>query len=74
MMSFITLFTAALLLVGIPLGILATINALRKKQPGCSGSHDCVVYKGEKVQCPSCELREFKAETAANKTRQAPGR
>ena len=47
--------------MGIPLGILALINALRKKQPGCSGSHDCVVYKGEKVQCPSCELREFKA-------------
>ncbi len=73
MMAFLTLFSAALLLVGIPLGILATINALRKKQPGCSGSHDCVVYKGEKVQCPSCELREFKAEMAANKTRQAPG-
>lgn len=74
MMAFITLFTAALLLVGIPLGILATINALRKKQPGCSGSHDCVVYKGEKVQCPSCELREFKAEMAADKARKAPGR
>ena len=48
-------------MVGIPLGILALINLLRKKQPGCSGSHDCVVYKGEKVQCPSCDLREFKA-------------
>ena len=71
MTTFITLFTAALLMVGIPLGILATINALRKKQPGCSGSHDCVVYKGEKVQCPSCELREFKAELAARKAQQA---
>ena len=61
MTYFITLFVLAFLLVGVPLGILALINSLRKKQPGCSGSHDCVVYKGEKVQCPSCELREFKA-------------
>ena len=61
MTYFITLFALAFLLVGVPLGILALINTLRKKQPGCSGSHDCVVYKGEKVQCPSCELREFKA-------------
>jgi hypothetical protein len=64
-MTFVTLFTAALVVIGIPLGILALINTLRKKQPGCSGSHDCVVYKGEKVQCPSCELREFKIELAA---------
>ena len=68
MIYFITLFAVAFLLVGIPLGILATINAARKKQPGCSGSHDCVVYKGEKVQCPSCDLREFKA---AQQTKQA---
>ncbi|MDF7806774.1 hypothetical protein P4E94_04935 [Pontiellaceae bacterium B12219] len=47
------------------MGILAGINLLRKKQPGCSGSHDCVVYKGEKVMCPSCELKELKAEIAA---------
>jgi hypothetical protein len=67
MTTFLTLFAAALLFIGIPLGILATINTFRKKQPGCSGSHDCVVYKGEKVQCPSCELREFKAELAAQK-------
>jgi hypothetical protein len=66
-MTFITLFAVVLLLIGIPLGTLAIINALRKKQPGCSGSHDCVVYKGEKVQCPSCELREFQAELAAQK-------
>lgn len=68
MKSFIALFAIVLLLIGIPLGILAAINALRKKQPGCSGSHDCVVYKGEKVMCPSCELREYKAEMAASKT------
>ena len=68
MTYFITLFALAFLLVGIPLGILALINLLRKKQPGCSGSHDCVVYKGEKVQCPSCDLREFKA---AQQTEQA---
>lgn len=68
MTYFITLFVLAFLLVGVPLGILALINSLRKKQPGCSGSHDCVVYKGEKVQCPSCELREFKA---AQQTEQA---
>ncbi len=65
MTAFFTLFTIVLILVGVPLGVLASINALRKKQPGCSGSHDCVVYKGEKVQCPSCELREFKAQLAA---------
>ena len=65
MTTFIVLFAVALLLVGIPLGILGLINALRKKQPGCSGSHDCVVYKGEKVTCPSCDLREFKASLAA---------
>jgi hypothetical protein len=64
MTAFITLFLAALLFVGIPLTLLASINALRKRQPGCSGSHDCVVYKGEKVMCPSCELREFKAQIA----------
>ncbi len=69
MTGFITLFASALLLIGIPLGILALINGLRKNQPGCSGSHDCVVYKGEKVQCPSCELREFKAEIAAQQKR-----
>ncbi len=61
MASFIKLFGMVIVAVGIPLAILALINGLRKKQPGCSGSHDCVVYKGEKVQCPSCELREFKA-------------
>lgn len=65
MNTFITLFTLALLFTAVPLGILASINALRKKQPGCSGSHDCVVYKGEKVMCPSCELKELKAEIAA---------
>ncbi|MBT8041741.1 MAG: hypothetical protein HKP10_01745 [Kiritimatiellales bacterium] len=67
MNSFFTLFAVALLFIGLPLGILAAINALRKKQPGCSGSHDCVVYKGEKVQCPSCELREFKMQLEAHK-------
>jgi DNA-binding helix-hairpin-helix protein with protein kinase domain len=61
MTLFIKLFIGAMVVVGIPLAVLATINALRKKQPGCSGSHDCVVYKGEKVQCPSCELREYQA-------------
>ncbi len=71
MATFLTLFLAAFLIVGVPLGILATVNALRKKQPGCSGSHDCVVYKGEKVQCPSCELREFQAETARKKAASA---
>jgi hypothetical protein len=65
MSAFLTLFLAAFLFVAAPLGILAAVNALRKKQPGCSGNHDCVVYKGEKVQCPSCELREFKAQLAA---------
>ncbi|VGO21248.1 hypothetical protein [Pontiella sulfatireligans] len=70
MTSFITQFIVALIAVGIPLSILGLINALRKKQPGCSGSHDCVVYKGEKVQCPSCDLREFKAQLAAAQQQQ----
>lgn len=65
MSTFLSLFITALILTAVPLGILATINALRKKQPGCSGTHDCVVYKGEKVMCPSCELKELKAEIAA---------
>ncbi len=71
MTTFLTLFVIALLFIGIPIGILATINALRKKQPGCSGSHDCVVFKGEKVQCPSCDLREFKAQLQAKQRQEA---
>ena len=65
MTTFFSLFSTALLFIAVALGILALINTLRKKQPGCSGSHDCVVYKGEKVMCPSCELKELKAEIAA---------
>lgn len=65
MNTFLALFTVSLVFVAIPLGILASINTLRKKQPGCSGTHDCVVYKGEKVMCPSCEIKELKAEIAA---------
>ncbi len=61
MTGFLTLFAAALLVVGIPLSLLGWINSLRKKKTGCAGNHDCVVYKGEKVTCPSCDLREFKA-------------
>ncbi len=66
MTTFLTLFSVAIILVGIPLGILGLINGLRKQQPGCSGNHDCVVYKGERVTCPSCDLREFKAVLAAS--------
>lgn len=62
MNGFFILFAAVLILIGSVLGLLAIINLKRKKQPGCSGSHDCVTYKGEKVQCPSCELREYQAE------------
>ncbi len=61
MHPFITLACVALLIFCGPLGILAAINYFRHKQPGCSGSHDCVVYKGRKVMCPSCELCEIKA-------------
>ena len=67
MTSFVTLFAIVLILIAIPIGILGLINTLRKKQPGCSGSHDCVVFKGERVTCPSCDLRELKAEIAAKK-------
>ncbi len=61
MPTFITLFALALVLMGIPLGILGLINKLRKQQPGCSGNHDCVSYKGERISCPSCDQREYKA-------------
>ena len=61
MTTFITLFTLALVLVGLPLGVLGLINKLRKQHPGCSGNHDCVVYKGERITCPSCDLREYEA-------------
>jgi hypothetical protein len=71
MASFLKLFGIVLVVVGVPLAVLALINALRKKQPGCSGSHDCVVYKGEKVQCPSCELREYQAAQQAVKKKEA---
>jgi hypothetical protein len=68
MTAFLTLFVAALVLVGIPLGTLATITGMRKKQPGCSGNHDCVVYKGERITCPACDLREYRtAQLAAKK-------
>lgn len=62
MPPFSALFIATLLLVGFFLSLLALINHIKKKKTGCSGNHDCVVYKGEKVQCPSCDLREFKKE------------
>jgi hypothetical protein len=65
MTTFLTLFTVVLILIGIPISVLGLINVLRKRQPGCSGSHDCVVYKGERVTCPSCDLRELKVEIAA---------
>ena len=61
MTAYILPFLIVLVLVSVPLGLLGLINRLRKKQPGCSGNHDCVVYKGERVTCPSCELREHKA-------------
>ena len=61
MTAFITLFISVLVLVTVTLGVLGLINRLRKKQPGCSGSHDCVVHKGERITCPSCDLREYKA-------------
>ena len=67
MTTFIPLFVLVLVMTAIPLGILGLINKLRKKQPGCSGSHDCVVYKGERVTCPSCDLREYKAAMAEKK-------
>lgn len=71
MTAFIKLFGIVIVVVGVPLAVLAIINAFRKKQPGCSGSHDCVVYKGEKVQCPSCELREYQAAQQTGKEKEA---
>jgi len=66
-MKLLILFTAStIILFAVPLSVLGIINKLRDRQPGCSGSHDCVVYKGEKVMCPSCEIREFKAAMELN--------
>jgi hypothetical protein len=67
MMAFVILFAAVLVLVGVPLGLLALINGLRREKPGCSGNHDCVVYKGERITCPSCDLREYQAAADARK-------
>lgn len=67
MTAFIVLFTIVLVLTAVPLGVLGVINKLRKQQPGCSGDHDCVVYKGERITCPSCDLREYKAAMASRK-------
>ena len=64
MKAFIILFAVVLVLVGISLGILALINGLRRRKPSCSGNHDCVVYKGERITCPSCDLREYQAAVA----------
>jgi hypothetical protein len=68
MMHFIILFAIATLFITAGIGLLGTINALRKNQPGCSGNHDCVTYKGEKIQCPSCELKEYQAQLAGQKS------
>ena len=62
MSAFILLFVSAVVLVGIPLGILCLINRLRRKKTGCAGNHECVVYKGERITCPSCDQREYDAE------------
>ena len=62
MKIFTLMLITTLILFAIPVGILGLINRIRDRQPGCSGSHDCVIYKGEKVMCPSCEIREFKEE------------
>ncbi len=67
MAQFIKMFLIVAVLIGVPLGILAMIDTWRKRKPGCTGNHDCVVYKGEKVQCPSCELRERQAAQKAEK-------
>lgn len=67
MKIFTLLLVTTLIVFAIPVGILGLINLIRDRQPGCSGSHDCVIYKGEKVMCPSCEIREFKAEMELKK-------
>ena len=67
MKIFTLLLITTLILFVIPISILGLINLIRDRQPGCSGSHDCVIYKGEKVMCPSCEIREFKAEMELKK-------
>jgi len=70
MAMFIVLFAVVLVLGGVPLGILALLNGLRREKPGCSGNHDCVVYKGERITCPSCDLREYQAAQAKIRKKQ----
>jgi len=60
MKLFALLLLSTIFVFLIPICILGIINIARDRQPGCSGSHDCVIYKGERVTCPSCEIREFK--------------
>ena len=60
MTAFFNLFIPVLIIVSIGLMSLLLVSRLRKKQPGCSGNHDCVTYKGEKVMCPACELNEHR--------------
>ena len=66
MQIFILLLLSTIIIFLVPIFILGLINIIRDRQPGCTGSHDCVIYKGERVTCPSCEIREFKASLDLN--------
>jgi len=59
---FLPLFGAVLVLAGGPLALLMYLSARRNRRPGCSGNHECIEYKGEKLMCPACELRERQRE------------
>jgi hypothetical protein len=65
MQTFLYIFATTTVLFLFFIGILGLVNRLRKKQNGCAGNHDCVVYKGEKVTCPSCDLRAYQEELKA---------
>jgi len=67
MKAFLYIFLISTLLFLFFIAVLGIINYLKKKRTGCFGNHECVIYKGEKVRCPACELREYQAKNQEKK-------
>jgi hypothetical protein len=74
MKEFSILFGIVFVFITLFLGSLAFINGRRKTKSGCSGEHDCVVYKGERVTCPACDLKEYNAQKELKKRTSNPKR
>jgi hypothetical protein len=72
MKAFLYIFLITTVLFLFFITLWGIINHRRKKRTGCSGNHDCVVYKGEKVTCPACDLREYQSEKNAKKVNPNP--